>query len=119
MLQVPQRTLTRWVELGLLVPERVPMTLGSERWLAGWTARDLREAEIVAELVRRYGLPVATVAQLMEDVRKRESLEDLEGAVYLQLAAPVADGSRIVPALRVTTHPEDHAQTELSFDKVA
>lgn len=102
LLEVPSRTLIRWVTEGLLRPQRIEQ--GPKRWIALWSERDMREAQLALSLLRDVRLPLEQVRTLMEAARNAPTLE---GGIYLQLLAPLGK-EEWVPRLRLLTtdHPE-------------
>lgn len=62
---VPYRKLMRWVEEGLLHPDRVPE---HRRPAAKWTAKDVREANVIVQL-RQRGVPLQRIHQAMDYLR--------------------------------------------------
>jgi DNA-binding transcriptional MerR regulator len=79
LVDVPGRTLRRWVQAGLLAPLRDHQ--GPDRWVATWRAKDLEDARIVRRLIQERGLPIKFVGELMTEVRqgKDGAAERLQG----------------------------------------
>lgn len=109
MLDVPARSVYRWIVTGLVRPHLVPGRGGET---AVWSDRDVREARIVARLLRQYGVNAETTARVMEQVRESGATEGEDPRpIYLELLMPGTD--ELVPPPAVTMKPRDPAQTTL------